>query len=102
MAYRVRSPPLPVCRRRTAHDVENADRQSFEIDAKDDPVVSNATAKCILAGEFHHIAGKRIGSQGVKRRHDALLVSGGDAFEISSSAVADRDGPAHGGVDSSR
>jgi len=92
---------LPIRRRCPALDVEDADRKSLEIDAKDDPVVPDAPAECILAGEFHHIARKRIGSQGVECRHDALLVSGGDALEISSGVVADADGPVHGGFGSS-
>ncbi len=95
-------PLLSISRRCPALDVEDADRKRLEIDAKDDSVVSDAPAECILAGEFHHIARKRIGSQGVERRHDALSVSGGDVLEISSGAVADGDGPAHGGVGSNR
>jgi hypothetical protein len=93
---------LAIRRRCPALDVEDADRNCLEIDAKDDSVVSDAPAECNLAGELRHVARKRIGAHAVERRQDALLVSGGNALEISSAAVADRDGPAHGGVDSSR
>ncbi len=93
---------LAIRRRCSALDVEDADRKRPEIDAEDDPVISNAPAESLLAGELHHIAHKRIGPQGVERRHDALLVSGGDALEISSGAVADRYDPAHGGVGPNR
>jgi hypothetical protein len=93
---------LTISRRCPALDVEDAHRERLEIDLKDDPVVSDATAECILAGELHHIARQRIGFHVVERRHDALLISGRDALEISSGAVADGDGPAHGGVGSSR
>ena len=56
-------------------------RKRLEIDAEDDPVVFDAPAECASwPSELHHIARKRIELHGVKRRDDALLVSGGDAL----------------------
>ncbi|HEX4041759.1 MAG TPA: hypothetical protein VHY10_08675 [Xanthobacteraceae bacterium] len=93
---------LSVRRRGSAPDVEYADDQRFEIDAKYYPVIADASAESILAGELDDIARKRIGAHDLERREDALLVSGGNALEVFSRAIADGDGPAHGGVGSNR
>lgn len=78
------------------------DHERLEIDAKENPVIADTSSEGILTSELRHIARKRIGAHNVKRREDALLVSGGNVLEISLRAVADDDGPAHGGVGSNR
>ena len=89
---------LPVRRRCSALNIDDANRQGLEVDPKDDPVIADASAKGVLTCEFHHIAGERIALHDAERRHDARLVSGGNALETFSRAIADGDGPAHGGV----
>ena len=90
--------PLAVRGRCSALNIDDADHKGLEIDPKDDPITTDAPAEGVLSCELHYISRERIGLLGAERRHDALLVSGGNALEISSRAVADGDGPAHGGV----
>ena len=71
---------LPIRRRCSSLNINNADRQGLKVDPKDNPIIADAPPKGILTCELHHIAGERIGLHGAERRHDARLVSGGNAL----------------------
>lgn len=58
---------LPLRRRCSALNIDDANRQGLEVDPKDDPVIADASAKGVLTCEFHHIAGERIALHDAER-----------------------------------
>src|SRR6266851_6551593 len=85
-------------RRRAPLYVDNADGRYLKVDRENNPVPADPPPERSSPLELHHVSVERIDAHRVDGRQKPCAVSGRNALEISFGAVAENDGPLHGGI----